>query len=346
MTHLKIGIIGGSGLGEAILRDNPGTPHHVSTPFGQPNSEIIQTQWQGVPIFLLSRHGPGHTINPSQINYRANLFALKQLGVTHVLASGAVGSLRQEIKPRDLVIPGQIIDKTTRRAGTFYEQAAVHVEFADPFCSVLRQILIDAAAANQSTTSTDQTNQPSAANAYHVHDRGCYVCMEGPAFSTRAESQMHRLWGGDLIGMTAMPEAKLAREAELPYALIALVTDYDCWRSPTAAKDQAQSTQPEPDPQTLLQEILGNLHAASDHALQLLKHAVGLMADRSDELLMCPARQALKLAIWSDKSKIAPQEIQRLAPLWGRYFASDNQDVSSPGSTPENSSVSSVVEAT
>lgn len=178
MTHLKIGIIGGSGLSEAILRDSPGTPHHVSTPFGQPSSPIVQTQWQGVPVFLLSRHGPGHTINPSQVNYRANLFALKQLGVTHLLASGAVGSLRQEIKPRDLVIPGQIIDKTTRRAGTFYEQAAVHVEFADPFCPVMRQILIDAAAANQSTASTDQTNQPSAADAYHVHDRGCYVCME------------------------------------------------------------------------------------------------------------------------------------------------------------------------
>ena len=148
----------------------------------------------------------------------------KTLGVTHIIASGAAGSLREEFKPRDLVIPDQIIDKTHKRANTFYEHAAVHVEFAEPFCPVLRRILIE------------EGNESGAA-AFTTHGRGCYVCMEGPAFSTRAESLMHRLWGGDLIGMTCMPEAKLAREAEIAYALIALATDYDCWRRPQGAAD-------------------------------------------------------------------------------------------------------------
>ena len=143
-----------------------------------------------------------------------------------------------------------------------------------------------------------------------VHDRGCYVCMEGPAFSTRAESLMHRLWGGDLIGMTAMPEAKLAREAEIPYALVALVTDYDSWRPPKSGADA----------QTLLQEIIENLRAASAGAMGLIRAALRKIAADGAALETCPALSALKLAIWSDKSRIAPEEVVRLAPLWGRYF--------------------------
>src|SRR5215212_2741623 len=150
MSDLKIGLIAGSGLGQALAESSEGTRHEVDTPFGRPSDAIVETQWAGVPVLVLSRHGPGHVINPSQIPFRANIFAMKQLGCTHILASGAVGSLREEFKPRDLVIPDQVIDKTTRRAGTFYESAAVHVEFAEPFCPVLRQILLEAGAAETS----------------------------------------------------------------------------------------------------------------------------------------------------------------------------------------------------
>jgi len=304
MSELKIGLIGGSGLGQALAESSQGTRHELDTPFGRPSDAIVETTWADVPVFVLSRHGPGHLINPSQIPFRANIFAMKQLGVTHVIASGAVGSLREEFKPKDLVIPDQIIDKTNRRANTFYEKAAVHVEFAEPFCPILRQILLEAG------RSQGETPAPC------VHDRGCYVCMEGPAFSTRAESLVHRLWGGDLIGMTAMPEAKLAREAEISYALVALVTDYDCWRNKPAAPGQATQAI---DPHELLKEIIGNLQTASQNAITLMKRSVELIARRRD-MLASPAHRALELGIWSDKSRIDPDEVQRLAPLWMKYF--------------------------
>jgi 5'-methylthioadenosine phosphorylase len=314
MSDLKIGLIGGSGLGQALAESSEGTRHEVETPFGRPSDAIVETQWAGVSVLVLSRHGPGHVINPSQIPFRANIFALKQLGCTHILASGAVGSLREEFRPRDLVIPDQIIDKTTRRANTFYERAAVHVEFAEPFCPVLRQILLEAG----------RTTDGQAAAGHSVHDRGCYVCMEGPAFSTRAESLMHRLWGGDLIGMTAMPEAKLAKEAEISYALIALVTDYDCWRQrPIAAGEitaTAAQSAPKADPHELLKEIIGHLQTASQNAIALMKRAVELMAGRREALAACPAQRALELAIWSDKSRIDREEVQRLGPLWMKYM--------------------------
>ena len=301
MDELKIGLIGGSGLSDAVrAQAADGKRHEIRTPFGNPSDAIVETDWQGVPVFFLSRHGPGHLLSPTQVPYRANIFALKQLGVTHIIASGAVGSLRDEFRPRDLVIADQIIDKTTRRAGTFFEQAAVHAEFAEPFCPVLRRTLLESAGAD---------------GDYKVHNRGCYVCMEGPAFSTRAESQMHRLWGGDLIGMTAMPEAKLAREAEIAYALVALVTDYDCWRRPLVPASDAPT-----DPAMLLKEIIANLQAASDNGVRLIRDAVARMADRREELLASPAREALKLAIWSDKTQIARDEVDRLAPLWKKYF--------------------------
>ncbi len=296
--NVKIGLIGGSGLGKAVSSDGA-TRHDLDTPFGKPSDSIIETEWSGLPVLFLNRHGPGHLLNPTQVPYRANLFALKQLGVTHILATGAVGSLREEYKPRHLVIPDQIIDKTHQRPATFYDHAAVHAEFAEPFSPVLRQILLESAKDQQSVT---------------VHDRGYYVTMEGPAFSSRAESLMHRLWGGDLIGMTAMPEAKLAKEAEIPYALIALVTDYDSWKPHTTKEGQVT------DPTSLLNEIIGNLSAASESAVALMKKAVELVAQKPQRLDKCPASSALKLAIWSEKTRIAPEEIQRLAPLWSRYF--------------------------
>src|SRR5690242_5842318 len=301
MSNIKIGLIGGTGLGQVLGEQTAGTRHEVETPFGRPSDAIIETEWHGLPLLFLARHGPGHLLNPSQVPFRANIFALKQLGCTHILASGAVGSLREEFQPKHLVVPDQIIDKTVSRPRTFFEHAAVHVEFAEPFDPVLRRILVEAG-----------QNQPE----FHVHDRGCYVAMEGSAFSTRAESLMHRLWGGDLIGMTAMPEAKLAREAEMAYALVALVTDFDCWKqkpAPTADK-------PAPDADALLKEIIGNLEAATGNAITLIKRAVELMASRQQELRASPALESLKLGIWSDKTKIDPTRIRLLRPLWGRYF--------------------------
>lgn len=303
---IKIGLIGGSGLGQALAAREIGTPFHVETPFGRPSGPIYELTWGGLPVLILQRHGLGHTLSPTNVPYRANIFALKQLGCTHVIASGAVGSLREEYRPRDLVIVDQTIDKTTHRASTFFEKAAVHVEFAEPFCPVLRRILVAA-------------RERIDAASFAVHEGGTYVCMEGPAFSSRAESMMHRLWGGDLIGMTAMPEAKLAREAELPYALVALVTDYDSWRLPAKPAGDAAHVSSKHE---LLDEITANLRAASDNAIALMKAAVELIGADPAAVADCPASSALERAIWSEKSRIDKEEIDRLRPLWGRYFDS------------------------
>jgi 5'-methylthioadenosine phosphorylase len=315
MDGLKVGVIGGSGLGQ-LLGAEGGQRHEMDTPFGRPSDAILEVQWEGASVLLLSRHGPGHLLNPSAVPYRANIFALKQLGCTHLIASGAVGSLREEFRPRDLVIPDQIIDKTHKRANTFYEHAAVHVEFAEPFCPVLRQILLEAGrnAAEESGSEAGESQEQKP--GFSAHNRGCYVAMEGPAFSTRAESLMHRLWGGDLIGMTAMPEAKLAREAEISYALLALVTDYDCWRAAPAA----QSGQVEKTKDELLKEIIGNLSAATQNAMQVIRRAIRLLGERGDQLPASPAHSALGLGIWSDKKRIEASEVKRLAPLWMKYF--------------------------
>jgi 5'-methylthioadenosine phosphorylase len=338
MSQWKIGLIGGTGLGEALLDGAGGVRHDVETPFGRASDSIVETQWDGIDVLILNRHGPGHLLQPSGVPFRANIFALKQLGCTHIIASGAVGSLRQEFAPRDLVVPDQVIDKTFRRAGTFYEKAAVHVEFAEPFCPVLRRVLIEEGSHEFAAPAggVAGANSASAAAAVHggsgeapargalVHGRGCYVCMEGPAFSSRAESLMHRLWGGDLIGMTAMPEAKLAREAEIPYAQVSLVTDYDCWRNKPAGSasegNSAAAPQPGADPAVLLQEILANVRAATENATRLIRRTLRRLAADGSILETCPARTALRLAIWSDKSRVDPEEIRRLGPLWGRYF--------------------------
>ena len=292
MTGIRIGLIGGTGLGEALGAED-GERRQVETPFGQPSSAITLCQWHGTEIAILQRHGPGHLLNPSQVPYRANVYALKSLGVTHIVASGATGSLRDQIKPGDLVVADQVIDKTHKRNSTFYDSAAVHVEFAEPFCGVLRRWLLEAAGKLTGTT---------------VHDGGTYVCMEGPAFSARAESHMHRGWGGDLIGMTCMPEAKLAREAEIAYALVALPTDYDCWRPHEAGVSQ----------QDLLTEIMGNLQQATGRSVELIKLALTDVTTLVQH--PSPAHDALKLAIWSDKSQIPAEEIERLDVLWGRHF--------------------------
>ena len=291
VQQLMVGVIGGTGLGEALGALGGGEPRHVPTPFGDPSGPITLTEVSGVPVALLARHGDGHTFNPSTVPYRANIFALKSLGVTHILASGAVGSLREELAPRNLVIPDQIIDKTFRRAGTFFDELAVHVELASPFCPTLRNILVKAG-----------PGLPA-----RVHQGGTYVCMEGPQFSTRAESELHRGWGASLIGMTVMPEAKLAREAEICYALVALPTDYDCWKPHPASLDQAK----------LLEEILGNVKAATQNAVELIRRAIPQVAQIDKP---CACQSALALGIWTDKAKIPAAAREKLKPILGKYL--------------------------
>jgi 5'-methylthioadenosine phosphorylase len=291
MARTIVGVIGGTGLGEALGGLGGGEIREVDTPFGRPSGPITLTEVGGVPVALLSRHGEGHMLNPSQVPYRANVFALKALGVTHILASGAVGSLREEIAPRHLVLPDQIIDKTFRRAGTFFDELAVHTELAAPFCSTLRSILEKGATGLSA----------------RVHKGGTYVCMEGPQFSTRAESELHRSWGASLIGMTVMPEAKLAREAEICYALVALPTDYDCWRPHPANVDQNK----------LLEEILGNVKVATQNALELIRRAIPLVAAHDRP---CACQSALSLAIWSDRARLSADVRERLRPLLGKYL--------------------------
>ena len=295
-SAIRIGIIGGSGLGAALLDgiDASATESHdVATPFGSPSGPITTGEYGDVSVALLQRHGDGHRLNPSQVPYRANIFALKALGCTHVLASGACGSLREDVAPGDLMLVDQFLDRTDGRDRTFYDHAAVHVEFADPVCGVMHRWLKEAASALPETT---------------VHDGGTYVCMEGPSFSTRAESHMHRAMGADIVGMTALPEARLAREAEMAYALVGLPTDYDCWR-------------PRPDDvdaMSLLQEIIGNLQKATAASIALIRAALDdVSALRREPSL---AHDALALGIWTDKSMVDRAEVERLAPLWGRHF--------------------------
>lgn len=293
MTTKRLGIIGGSGLGQALARQMEGQVHDLETPFGAPSAPMVTGQLEGVEIAFLARHGAGHMLNPSSVPYRANIYALKQLGVTHIIASGAVGSLVEEIAPRDLVIPDQVIDKTFKRANSFFDgHLAVHVDFAYPFTEELRQLLISVA---------DQVDTT-------VHSSGTYVCMEGPQFSTRAESLLHRQWGGQLIGMTAMPEAKLAREAEICYALVCLPTDYDCWKPHDGQMDK----------HALMAEIIENLEAATQNAIDLITAAVKNIAP----LLEAPHEHhhALEMGIWSDKSRITDPMYDKLSLLIEKYI--------------------------
>jgi len=283
-----LGIIGGTGMAEALGSLGAGEHHRVDTPFGPPSSPITVVQLGGAPVALLPRHGEGHVYPPGKVPYRANVFALKAVGVTHVLATAAVGSLLEEVRPGELVVPDQIIDRTFRRDPTFFDDLAVHVEFAQPFCPSLRKVLLGARSEAK------------------VHDAGTYVCMEGPQFSTRAESDLHRAWGAHLIGMTLMPEAKLAREAELCYAAVNLVTDYDCWRPhPT-----------ELGAQELLEEIVGNLRTTTAAALVLLRAA--LPAVQSLAASGCPCQASLERAIFTSGTQIHEETRKELDLLLRR----------------------------
>ncbi|BAM04052.1 putative S-methyl-5-thioadenosine phosphorylase [Phycisphaera mikurensis NBRC 102666] len=299
MDEVKVGVIAGSGMGEALAEEG-GEAITVETPFGPPASPIVKTRWEGTDVFVLQRHGPRHAFNPSAVPYRANVCALKQLGVTHVLASAAVGSLREDVQPGELMILDQLIDRTLGRPRTFFDAAAVHVEFAEPFCPVMRRWLIEAADRLSGGGANEQSDQR------RVHRQGTMMVMEGPSFSTRAESRMYRQWGGDVIGMTGLPEARLAREAEMAYASLAMPTDYDSWKPGEAASE------------SLLEEILGNLQVAVASSLSLVREALRHTGRLRREA--SPAHRALDHAIWTQKADIDPAEVQRLQPLWGRHF--------------------------
>jgi len=285
-----IGIIGGTGLGDALAKCLMDVQTQtVDTPFGKPSDAIYVGKLGSNKVAFLNRHGPGHRFNPSCVPYAANIFALKKVGVKAIIASGAVGSLQQEYKPRELVIVDQFIDKTFRRQNTFFDKlGAVHCELAQPCCGRLQKRLLQAAKKIKT----------------RVHPCGTYVCMEGPQFSSRAESLMHRAWGGSLIGMTAMPEAKLAREAQMCYALVALVSDYDCW----------QEHHGQTDKQLLLKEIIGNLNTATENAIALIK----TLLEQSDNLCddTCPCRKSLELAVWTNPQAIDPKIRQELTLLF------------------------------
>jgi 5'-methylthioadenosine phosphorylase len=290
MTEKLIGIVGGTGLGDALAeRIVDAELRDVDTPFGRPSTAILVGRFGERNIAFLNRHGKGHKLSPSEVPFTANIFALKKLGVHTVISSGAVGSLVEQIAPGNLVIVDQFIDKTFRRTSSFFGGfGAVHCEMSEPTCGRLRQILIKTAKNIDVTT----------------HPKGTYVCMEGPQFSTRAESLMHKTWGGDLIGMTAMPEAKLAREAQICYALVALASDYDCWKPHESGKNK----------QTLLKEILGNLQAATNNCLELLKAVLSSEHELISE--DCHCRKSLDLAVWTDAAQIEPADKEKLKVLF------------------------------
>ncbi len=285
---MRVGIIGGTGLGEA-LGALKGELVSVETPFGPPSGPIRIAQVDGVEVALLARHGDGHRFNPTHVPYRANVFALKSLGVTHVIASGATGSLDERIAPRHLVVVDQVIDRTFRRVNTFFDDFAGHVDFASPFCPTLRSQLNAQAAAVQTV----------------VHPTGTYVCIEGPSLSSQAESHMHRALGGHLVGMTAMPEARLMREAEICYALVALPTDYDCWRE---RPEHAASVD-------VISQVIANLKVATENGLALIRATLGHIAQTP-----CACQSALAKGIWSAPDTIGPDVRRRLSPLLKKYL--------------------------
>ncbi len=286
MPQAKIGVIGGSGLYDIEgLTDIEEV--NIDTPFGKPSDAITTGNLEGVGIAFLPRHGKGHRILPTEIPVRANIYALKSLGVEWLITINSVGSFKQEIKPGDLLIPDQLIDRTRNRVNTFFgEGIAAHIPFAEPFCPVLSQIVYQAA---QDAGAT-------------VHPGGTYIAMEGPAFSTKAESRLYRSWGADIIGMTALPEAKLAREAEICYAIIACVTDYDSWW------EKGQSV--------TVDIILNILRQNANTAKKIIKLAVTRIPDKRH----CSCATALAATIITAPELIPPEQKEKLDLLIGKYL--------------------------
>ena len=286
MEQVHIGIIGGSGLYDmAEVTDRSEVT--LTTPFGEPSGPYLLGTLRGRRVAFLARHGAGHRLSPSELNFRANVYGMKMLGVEYILSASAVGSLKEEYKPLDIVVPDQFIDRTRGRASTFFGRGVVaHVGFAHPFCKILSRIACDSGR-NAGAT---------------IHQGGTYVCMEGPQFSTLAESKLYRSWGADIIGMTNLQEAKLAREAEICYTTIALVTDYDCWH-------------PDHDHVTV-EMVIANLLENAKTAQRIIADAVaGLPFERT-----CECASALKYALITRPDAIPEQARKDLAPLVGKYL--------------------------
>ena len=283
-----LGVIGGSGVykmdGVDFVHE-----HKLSTPFGEPSDAIFEAKISGRTVYFLPRHGRGHRFTPTEVNYRANIHALKQLGVTHVMAVSAVGIMKESIKPGDMVVPDQIFDRTRgSRQNTFFGEGVVgHVMFGDPFCAETRSVILAAAKTEKAT----------------AHDGGTYVCMEGPAFSTRAESHFYKkTLAPAVIGMTAVPEAKLAREAEMGYGMLALATDYDCWH--------------ETEDDVSVEAVLAVVKANATLANNIIKRVATMMPESSSSDVL----YAAKYAIMTDRSTIPAKSREKFQTLWGPYL--------------------------
>ncbi len=282
-----IGIIGGSGLYEIDgLTDVEEV--EVETPFGSPSDKLITGTLDGRKLVFLPRHGRGHRILPSEVNYRANIYALKSLGAEWIISFSAVGSMKEEIEPGHIVIVDQFIDRTKNREATFFGSGIVgHIEFAEPVCSDLANITYNAASAVGNTT---------------VHKGGTYICIEGPQFSTRAESKLYRSWGVDVIGMTNIPEAKLAREAEICYSTIALSTDYDCWH--------------ETEESVTVEAILATIGKNVAAAREIIKEAVKSVGGERE----CSCASAAQYAVITDRALIPEETKKNLNLIIGKYL--------------------------
>jgi 5'-methylthioadenosine phosphorylase len=287
MQRAQIGIIGGSGLydmADVTEREEV----KITTPFGEPSAPYVLGTLRGKRVAFLARHGGGHRVSPSELNFRANVFGMKTLGVDYILSASAVGSLKEEYRPADIVIPDQFFDRTKGRPSSFFGRGLVgHVGFAHPFCKILSGIACDSGTRAGAT----------------VHKGGTYVCMEGPQFSTLAESTLYRSWGMDIIGMTNLQEAKLAREAEICYTTIALVTDYDCWH-------------PDHDSVTV-EMVMSTLAKNAATAQQIIAGAV----ERLPYERTCECATALKYALVTRPEMVPDQVKKDLAPIIGRYIS-------------------------
>lgn len=290
MAEAKIGIIGGSGLYKMeALQDVEEV--QVNTPFGAPSDALIVGNLEGTRVAFLARHGRNHTLLPSELPFRANIHAMKQLGVEYIISASAVGSLKEEAKPLDMVVPDQFIDRTKDRISTFFGEGIVaHIAFADPVCHQLAGVLASAIAS---------LNLPDVT----LHRGGTYVCMEGPAFSTKAESHLYRSWGATVIGMTNLPEAKLAREAEIAYATLALVTDYDCWH-------------PDHDSVTV-EMVIANLQRNAKNAQMVILEIVRRLSKNPPT---SEAHSALKYAILTPLDRVPAATKEKLRLLLQKYL--------------------------
>jgi 5'-methylthioadenosine phosphorylase len=289
MADVRIGIIGGSGLYKMEALKNV-EEVRLHTPFGDPSDALIVGDLDGNKVAFIARHGRHHHLTPSEVPYRANIHAMKQMGVEYLISASAVGSLQAEVKPLDLVLPDQFIDRTKNRASTFFGEGIVaHIAFGEPICPQLQQVLAE---------SIDSLQLPDVT----CHKGGTYICMEGPAFSTKAESNMYRQLGGTIIGMTNLPEAKLAREAEMAYATLALSTDYDCWH-------------PDHDSVTV-EMVIANLGKNAHNAQRVIQEAVKRI---SSNPFKSAAHSALQYAIITQMEHANPDTKEKLSLLIGKY---------------------------